>query len=239
MTIRRYAPLKQSRGTVIPTEQNHCHVCGVKITPEATACVRHHHALHRKPRERACAVCERRFTPYPSAMARSAAKFCSVECYRIDVGKRVAFLHRVCPQCGSSFRRTRAATARVKESYCSLKCATTAHSGPGSASWRGGADPNRGQGWLKLAEQIRERDGRRCRRCGKTEEGNGQKLSVDHIQPWRSFESDEEANAPSNLAALCRPCHARKGRAERLWLQGDVLDMWRYQVAVAEPWTKG
>lgn len=61
-------------------------------------------------------------------------------------------------------------------------------------------------------------------------------MSVDHIIPWRSFDSADEANQRSNLVALCRSCHGKKARAERLWLKGDVLDMWTYQIAVAEPW---
>jgi len=61
-------------------------------------------------------------------------------------------------------------------------------------------------------------------------------LSVDHVIPYRTFESPSEANQQDNLVALCSSCHSKKTRAERLWLKGDVLDMWRYQTSVAEPW---
>jgi predicted HNH restriction endonuclease len=67
-------------------------------------------------------------------------------------------------------------------------------------------------------------------------EENGQRLSVDHVIPWRTFTDEAAANAGTNLVALCRSCHAKKQRAESLWLRGDVLDMQRYQAAVAEPW---
>jgi hypothetical protein len=38
-----------------------------------------------------------------------------------------------------------------------------------------------------LAETIRQRDGYRCQRCNKTQDENGQKLSVDHIIAWRTL----------------------------------------------------
>jgi uncharacterized C2H2 Zn-finger protein len=225
--------------TLRPSHKDpHCHVCGVGVSRQAIACNRHRHAAKRNKRERPCAFCGTPFSPYPSATSRGSARFCSLACYRKVAALRPAMIEAKCPQCGASFRRTQAAMKRVNRSFCSLACATAFNSGPNNTSWRGGADPNRGQGWRKLAEEIRERDGHRCRRCGKPESLNKQKLSVDYVIPWRMFASEEEANQPSNLVSLCRPCHSRKGRAERLWLQGDVLDMWQYQIAVAQPWTR-
>lgn len=214
-----------------------CHVCGVVIGRSAVACNRHRHARRQQARQRQCARCGTTFAPSLSVLARGAGKYCSLACYREVQHQRLAMVALQCPQCGQGFRRTQGAVKRAKVSYCSLRCATTAHSGEHNSQWRGGSNPNRGKGWCKIAERIRERDGYRCRRCGKTQDENGQKLSVDHVIPWRAFESAEEANQSANLVSLCRPCHSRKSRAERLWLKGDVLDMWRYQVAVAQPWT--
>lgn len=92
--------------------------------------------------------------------------------------------------------------------------------------FRGDKDPNRGANWNRLADAIRERDGYTCRRCGISECGTirREKMSVDHVKPWRSFEDKALANHPDNLVSLCRKCHSRKTTVvERAWLRGDVL----------------
>mgnify|MGYP001616689683 FL=1 len=71
-------------------------------------------------------------------------------------------------------------------------------------------DNDRGQEWRALAESIRKRDGRACRRCPTTEAENGERLSVDHIIPWWVFTDKADANDPSNLMSLCRRCHSLK-----------------------------
>lgn len=213
----------------------HCVVCGIKVSMGATTCRRHHHTPKRVARQRTCPVCQKVYIPHNAAPQRS-AKYCSVDCYRTVQHQRPAMLLSTCTQCGAEFKRTAAAIKRVAKSFCSSRCAWTYNQRENSPNWRGGHDSNRGPYWRAVAEQMRERDGYRCRMCGKTQEANGQKLSVDHIIPWRSFDSADKANDPANLASLCRSCHGKKARAEIRWLRGDVLDMWRYQVAVAEPW---
>lgn len=100
--------------------------------------------------------------------------------------------------------------------------------------FRGGRDRDRGPGWQRLAAQIRLRDGHRCRSCGRTEEENGQRLSVDHIKPWRLFTDKALANDPANLVAVCRFCHSRKtSRAEQRYLTGDRFDFVGYERALA------
>lgn len=190
----------------------------------------------RAARARTCPVCSESFVPFPSQPLR---KYCSQACYFLHVGKRPAILTATCDQCGSTFKRTAGALKRVNHTFCSSECSSGFFSGPANAAFRGGHAAHRGKGWAALARSIRERDGHRCRRCGKTATENGQALSVDHITPWRTFTDEAEANQPSNLASLCRSCHSKKtNAAERLWIRGDVLDMWRYQIAVSEPWTK-
>ena len=61
-------------------------------------------------------------------------------------------------------------------------------------------------------------------------------MPVDHVIPWRTFATASAANRPENLVALCDSCHGRKARAEIKWFRGDVLEMWSYQVSVAQPW---
>jgi 5-methylcytosine-specific restriction endonuclease McrA len=108
--------------------------------------------------------------------------------------------------------------------------------GANHSFWRGGGNPNRGSGWIKLAAKIRQRDGYICQRCNRTQAENGERLAVDHIRPWRSFKNKSEANDPANLASLCKKCHGYKtSKVERAWLKGDMLPMQQYERAVKLP----
>ena len=61
--------------------------------------------------------------------------------------------------------------------------------------------------WQALRRVILERDGYRCRNCGRAG-----RLEVDHIRTlWRGG-----SNEPDNLQALCAfPCHRDKTSAEQ------------------------
>ena len=60
-----------------------------------------------------------------------------------------------------------------------------------------------GRPWRRTVERIKQRDGYRCRACGRvTIEGD-----VDHVIPLAKGGTDDD----SNLAWLCRvPCHRDK-----------------------------
>lgn len=59
-----------------------------------------------------------------------------------------------------------------------------------------------GDGWMKIAQSIRERD-QVCQKCGKTPRDNGRALDVHHKIPARISRD----NSPENLIALCMSCH--------------------------------
>jgi 5-methylcytosine-specific restriction protein A len=63
------------------------------------------------------------------------------------------------------------------------------------------------QRWQVLRHKILERDNWKCQCCG-----DRRRLEVDHIVPVRF--APERAFDPSNLQALCGPCHAKKTRIE-------------------------
>lgn len=159
------------------------------------------------------------------------AKFCSNLC-RITYNR--AMIEKECLICSKKFKRTWGAIKRTTKSYCSTSCAKEGSRGEQHYNWRGGHDPNRGPSWIRLAATIRERDNFKCRRCRKTQKENGQKLSVDHIFPWRMFANKEEANNPNNLVALCRSCHAWKTiSAEAPMLRGDNINFEQYRKAIS------
>lgn len=60
--------------------------------------------------------------------------------------------------------------------------------------------------WALLRRQVLDRDGWRCRQCGRAG-----RLEVDHVQ---ALEDGGDPWAPDNLQTLCRQCHIRKTARE-------------------------
>ena len=182
-------------------------------------------------RAKSCEACQRPFTAKWLYDSRRFQRFCSDTCRRVVLARRPAMLTVQCSQCGAHVKRTAGAVKRVTRVFCSKECRAKGLSGENHGMFRGDKDPNRGAAWNRRADTIRERDGYKCRRCDKTQGENGQKLSVDHVRPWRTFEDKELANHPDNLVALCRVCHSFKTTTvERAWLRGDVI-AWKRWVA--------
>ena len=84
-------------------------------------------------------------------------------------------------------------------------------------TWRKGRRINRRR-WAAVRRHVFERDGYRCRHCGKAG-----RLECDHVQPL------PRGGDPYDVAGcqtLCRACHIRKtaGENERPW---PGRDAWR------------
>lgn len=211
-----------------------CLVCGKPgRTPRHRSCSAEcANKVRRRLKPRNCVVCGKEHF----SKGKIRLKYCSRECYRKGVSARPAMIEVACLQCARMFRRTRAAVRRGRFVFCNHVCQRKFLVGINHPTWRGGSDPNRGSGWLKIAAQIRKRDGYCCQRCGRTQADNKRKLDVDHIRPWRSFDNEAEANQPTNLVALCSRCHRKKTNTiERAWLRGDVIGMQQYEKAVKSP----
>ena len=80
--------------------------------------------------------------------------------------------------------------------------------------------------WRLLRRRIFDRDGWRCQSCGKAG-----RLECDHILP---VHKGGEFWEPSNLQALCRPCHFAKTARENSRRKHELLpvhrQMWRDMV---------
>ena len=61
----------------------------------------------------------------------------------------------------------------------------------------------RGRWWDLRRREILERDGYRCRECGRPG-----RLEVDHVVPLKAGGSDDH----DNLRALCKDCHLARHR---------------------------
>jgi len=87
--------------------------------------------------------------------------------------------------------------------------------------WAG--DPNDyGPNWPEQRDKARQRDGYRCTVCGAPEQP-GRQHDVHHIRPFRSFgyvpgvnDNYKLANRLENLRTLCRSCHRKVERGQRL-----------------------
>jgi len=62
-----------------------------------------------------------------------------------------------------------------------------------------------GSDWADIRLQVRERDGRLCRHCGKPEKGS--QHHIHHIVPFRMLTERAAANRLDNLITLCSNCH--------------------------------
>jgi len=79
-----------------------------------------------------------------------------------------------------------------------------------------------GPNWPEQRDRARARDGYRCTVCG-ARETEGRQHDVHHIRPFRSFgyipgvnENYLLANRLENLRTLCRSCHQKVERSQRL-----------------------
>jgi predicted nucleic acid-binding Zn ribbon protein len=236
---RRFCSLR-CHGSSMVKVQPLCPVCGVNPVTWKGAKTCSAACGYKQRRDKQgpvpCKGCGTLYRPYPSQV-RLGRGYCSRACFYATDGK-AKYDEALCVECGVLFVRRPANMHQRKggRKFCSLVCARTYFRGERSPAWRGGSNPNRGVGWQKRAEEARQRDAYQCRRCGKTQDQNGERLSVDHLIPWRSFDSAAAANHLDNLVALCRGCHAIKTQiAERAWLKGDVLAMARHIEAVTLP----
>lgn len=189
-------------------------------------CSRECYDNHRTESRPMCSHCGDRI---PSGYKKESKNhFCSPSC-------RTSFYqpkHKPCINCGSVFTPIR--FDRIYKKWaghktgktCSAKCHNewirnnperkrkigVAFTGAKHHNWQGGKSAintrvHRGSGWESTAEKARDRDGRVCKACGKTEIENGRRMDVHHIKAYHDVNDTKKANRMSNLISLCRVCH--------------------------------
>ena len=93
----------------------------------------------------------------------------------------------------------------MDKTYCSDPCRVNAW----RANKRASTSISEPIGWLKKRFVIFERDGFKCRYCGRAAE-TGVVLEIDHVKP-RSFGGSDDME---NLVTACHECNM--GKADRL-----------------------
>jgi len=166
-----------------------------------------------------CGTCGSDFEVYP--FQAEFRQFCSHEC-AVDIEGEDHWLYDCiiveCAWCGSELERHPYRLDRSDNQFCDQECLgkwnTENNVGEAHPNFEGGRFPY-GPGFSPgKKEKVRDRDGRRCVNCGRTEEEHiqkfGRKHSVHHIQKARSFEDPEARNDMSNLVTLCEAtCHSK------------------------------
>jgi hypothetical protein len=167
-----------------------------------------------------CKLCGRvRFRP----LNKLGTKYCGTTCRNKARAKNKPVF--VCAGCGADIL---AKNTTRKRKYCSVECFKKYNRGSANGLYRGNRRHDRGTDWLENRDLVRERD-KVCVSCGEIAR-RSQKLSVDHIVPFRlcneyyvAMPIGPTPNHQDNLVALCRPCHSVKTHTETRLLKGDLI----------------
>lgn len=115
-----------------------------------------------------------------------------------------------CDWCGDE-KDVKPSTAERGRTFCDKRCEGAWRSenvvGPDHHNWKGGGQPNYGEGWTRARRRVRGRDGYECRDCGVTEAEAARELDVHHIWFVRVFDDPSDAHFLDNLLTVCRSCH--------------------------------
>jgi transposase len=125
------------------------------------------------------------------------------ELYRLYITERKSAV-----EIGAMFDISSTSIARwLRESGVQIRSNTEAHAKEMHNRWMGGISNKYCDQWTEeLRESTRERYGRKCFLCDKTEEDNGQRLSVHHVDMNKNQGCDGHS---WKLVPLCKRCHAR------------------------------
>lgn len=121
--------------------------------------------------------------------------------WRGGISKKIG----TCPDCGKKLKSCRA----VRCASCATKYVF--RDPTKNPNWKGGIsfEPYPVEWTTAFKKSIRQRDGYKCRLCGKSQQKNGRALSVHHI------DYDKENLDPRNLISLCDPCHGKTNSSKR------------------------
>lgn len=116
-----------------------------------------------------------------------------------------------CAHCGTTFERKPWELARGNGlRFCAFVCKTAYWkervSGENSPHWVGGPKTSRGRGWKAVRRRVAIEQCGYCAHCNKYV---GPSLPINHVQPFRDFQTAEEANRRENLLGLCQSCHMK------------------------------
>lgn len=119
----------------------------------------------------------------------------------------------ICEECEVEFPAWSSDIKEGRGRFCTKKCYSkwmSKHfSGKNNPAWKGGAsfEPYCEKFNAEFKKYIRDKFGRVCFLCGKTEEDNGKKLSVHHVNGNKNCGCDEDETC--QFVPLCVSCHSK------------------------------
>lgn len=215
-----------------------CPTCGDRFADESGMKIHHArgHGESIAGVEVECAWCGESFRRNPAKVEGVDRSFCDMECrdawmkdnWQDEGHPDWQQVEVECDYCGEATRRKQSMLDFARY-FCDADCQAAYQ----AENWPSGDDhPNwsetppskavsYGLGWNESKrESVRERDGRACQGCGRSEDTNldefGVKLHVHHITPARDFDNPRERNAMENLISLCSVCHPQWERMSPL-----------------------
>lgn len=144
-----------------------------------------------------CLACGTTFWKKESHFRKSPNHFCSRPCHHIWLRQ---WIEVTCENCGIKIKKPPYRVHQSQHHFCSETCAKEYMKGDRAGNWQG-AMTYYGATWRNIREQILERDGYQCVKCGR---GDG-KLNVHHLIPYLQFPG--EPVLFNNLCTLCAKCH--------------------------------
>lgn len=163
----------------------------------------------------ACIRCGDSFEYYPSDKV---GKYCSQCVQETDefLGDpyaevvNVERIERECDYCGRAMEVLASERNYGNGRFCSRDCLSAWMSenwtGENHHQWQGGSRRYAGR-WWRARRKALERDGYRCKNCGKSADQIGRNPDVHHIRPLKEFDDPQRAHSINNLICLCRKCH--------------------------------
>ena len=166
-----------------------------------------------------CKECGKEFEDFPS----QPNIFCSSSCigrWRAKHGKGAKSplwksVEIKCETCGISFFRI---PAHINShNFCSRECRAIGLSGEKSSGWKGGIsfEPYCQKFNNEFKEYIRDKFGRICFLCSKTEEENGRRLSVHHVNYNKGCGCDDDETC--QFVPLCVGCNSKVNKNREMW----------------------
>lgn len=161
-----------------------------------------------------CQQCGKEREVYPYEIKKRRDKFCSPKCYNESQKTQIKC---ICQQCGIEFPITPSQIKHGRGKFCSPECQHKYHSGKNHPAWQGGIsfEPYCQKFNNEFKEYIRNKFGRVCFLCPITEEENGQKLSVHHVNYNKNCGCDDDKTC--QFVPLCRGCNTKVNNNREMW----------------------
>ncbi len=188
-----------------------CKKCGISFIGDRRRSYCSRACQPSKAKTRTINICQGCGKPFEAfAYHAETRRFCNMACYHKTRWGGVKSASHSCDHCGNTFDAFDCENRRFCSHDCYSASGAGAKSGTESPQWKGGTSIHyrRGADWPVSSEAARQRDGMKCRGCGKAQaamDGKRKRLDVHHIVPW----SVSKSNDISNLVTLCRSCHHR------------------------------